>query len=369
VSASSSSSNKETAPPPQGVKRTARGSAKKAPSQEEGEEEEEEEEEDDEEEEGGEEDDMEDAAFPARTRSRRAGRNTGFYGETESDDSDGQLPPKMVRRKRLTGPVGVFPERLKSPDEFQAHNLVNLKTKADNDARKARIRLLLSVQNGHAPGYAHEVVTRVTAWQQYRNRIAADVIAAHATQQIADNETWLTEANAELRDTVEKLEGDAERLKVELDLVKHDAAEKLAALAGQEKELARFRAAGGGQATALQEARDTILANDQALTGKDADIDRLQRVNTEQARELARKQEELSGKDRAIAQLSKEARPGVEVLYVDEGVTRIEGEGEGEPAAKRLKATQDSAARSYAKLGGRLRSSLVRVKQVPARGP
>ena len=120
---------------------------------------------------------------------------------------------------------------------------------------------------------------------------------------------------------------------------------------------------------ALQEAGEKLSEKDRALAAKDGEIERLQLVNKEQARELAGKQEELSRKDSAIAQLSKEARPGVEVLYVDEGVTQIEGEGQGEPAAKRLKATQDSAARSCAELGGQFKSRLVQVKQVPPGGP
>ena len=140
-------------------------------------------------------------------------------------------------------------------------------------------------------------------------------------------------------------------------------------LATHEKEGARLRAAEGGQAMALQEAGKKLSAKDRALAGKDGEIERLQLVNKELARELAGKQEELSVKDSAIAQLSKEAHPGVEVVYVDEGVTRIEGEGEGEPAAKRLKATEDSAARSSAELGGQFQSRLVQVKQVPARSP
>ena len=140
-------------------------------------------------------------------------------------------------------------------------------------------------------------------------------------------------------------------------------------LAAQEEEVARFRVAEGGQAMALQDAREKLSAKDQALAAKDGEIERLQLVHNELARELAGKQEELFLKDSVIAQLRKEARPGVDVLYVDDGVTRIEGEGQGEPAAKRLKATQDSAARSYAELGGLFQSRLVQVKQVPARGP
>jgi len=139
-------------------------------------------------------------------------------------------------------------------------------------------------------------------------------------------------------------------------------------LATHEKEVARLRVAEGGQAVALQDAEEKLYAKHQALAAKDGEIERLQLVNKEQARELAGKQEELSLKASEIAQLSKEARPGVEVLYVDEGVTRIEGEGEGEPAAKRLKAMEDSAARSSAELGGQFKSRLVQVKQVPARG-
>jgi len=49
---------------------------------------------------------------------------------------------------------------------------------------------------------------------------------------------------------------------------------------------------------------------------------------------------------------------------VDEGVTRIEGEGQGEPAAKRLKVVEDAAASNMSALRGQF----VKVKQVPARG-
>ena len=54
-----------------------------------------------------------------------------------------------------------------------------------------------------------------------------------------------------------------------------------------------------------------------------------------------------------------------QVHYVDEEVTLIEGEGEGEPVAKRLKAMEDGAASRHALLRG----NLSRVKQVSSAGP
>jgi hypothetical protein len=73
--------------------------------------------------------------------------------------------------------------------------------------------------------------------------------------------------------------------------------------------------------------------------------------------------EKLAAQGKELAQLRKEARPGVEVHYVEEGVTRVEREGEGEPAAKRQKAAEASAARGHAELRGRL----IEVKQVHRR--
>ena len=194
---------------------------------------------------------------------------------------------------------------------------------ADQDARLARIHSNLSIQNGYPPGYAHAVAMHVGDWQCHKTVAAADATAVH--------------------------------------LGKRPAA--------QEEEVARFRVAEGGQAMALREARVTIFAMEKELAGKKRENERLRLVNKKQARELAGKQEQLLLRDSEIAQLRKEARPGVEVLYVDEGVTRIEGEGQGEPAAKRLKATEDGAARSYAELGEQFKSRLFQVKQVPAQGP
>lgn len=85
--------------------------------------------------------------------------------------------------------------------------------------------------------------------------------------------------------------------------------------------------------------------------------------------ENKRLREQLDVKDAELNVLRAEARPGMEVIYVDEGVARIEGEGGGEPVAKRIKAAEESTARSCAELGGQFTSRLVQVKQVPARGP
>jgi hypothetical protein len=71
---------------------------------------------------------------------------------------------------------------------------------------------------------------------------------------------------------------------------------------------------------------------------------------------------EQAAKDAEIARLRTLAF-GVEVLDVDEGVTRFEERGDGEPVAKRPRATADAATFCTLK-------RLVEVKQVdPARVP
>ena len=102
---------------------------------------------------------------------------------------------------------------------------------------------------------------------------------------------------------------------------------------------------------------------------------RIRFENEEQGRGMQEMGEKLTAKDQSLAtqekelaQLRKEARPGVEVCYVEEGVTRIEGAGQGEPAAKRLTATQESSSRSYAELGAQFNLHRVQVKKVPPRG-
>ena len=138
--------------------------------------------------------------------------------------------------------------------------------------------------------------------------------------------------------------------------------------AAMDEEFAHLRLKLEEQGRTQQRMGEIIAAKDHALAGKDGEIDHLQLVSTEQARELSRKHEELALKDSAIVQLRKEARPGVEVIYVDEGVARIEEEGEGEPAAKRLKVVEENSARRYAEFGAKFNSRLVKVKQVLARG-
>ena len=164
-----------------------------------------------------------------------------------------------------------------------------------------------------------------------------------------------------------------------------------------------MRAAEGGQAMALQAARATIADKDKALASQETELKRAHLEHEQQQREQQRMGEELAAKGQALshaeseiarlqlvdeaqdweleeagtrlavahtqnARLSKEARPGVEVVWVDEGVTRIEGAGEGEPAAKRLKVVEESSARSFAGYADLL-GQHSKVKQVPARGP
>ena len=136
--------------------------------------------------------------------------------------------------------------------------------------------------------------------------------------------------------------------------------QKLAAkdqvLADKDGEIARL-------GRVLQEVRETAREDlAKSCNEKDSEIERRRLVDEEQTWELQQTGDRLAATDKKNERLRKEARPGVEVHYVDEDVTLIEGEGEGEPVAKRLKAMEDGAASGHALLRG----NLIKVKQVPS---
>ena len=97
-------------------------------------------------------------------------------------------------------------------------------------------------------------------------------------------------------------------------------------------ELARFRLTDAEQGRRVQESGQKLAAKDRALAAKDEELERLGLANAEQMRMLRKKK---AGDQRA---------------------------------AERLKAAEESSARSYAELGERSNSRLLQVKQVPARG-
>ena len=111
-------------------------------------------------------------------------------------------------------------------------------------------------------------------------------------------------------------------------------------LAVSENENAKLRLENAEQRRVLQErgetARAEIAAKDAVLAGRDDQIEGLRLAAGGQARALRDMEKKRAAADDQLAILRAEARPGVEVRYVDEGVTRIEGEGEGEPPAKRV---------------------------------
>ena len=180
---------------------------------------------------------------------------------------------------------------------------------------------------------------------------------------IAGLKEQLAESNENFR-LVEKHVKEAETAKDKAirDLRLHNAGweEKLAAkdqaLADKDGKIARL----GKVLTEVRERAREDLAK--SCNEKDSEIERRRLVDEEQTRELRETGERLAATDKKNERLRKEARPGVEVHYVDEEVTLIEGEGEGEPVAKRLKAMEDGAASGHSLLRG----NLIKVKQVPS---
>ena len=137
-------------------------------------------------------------------------------------------------------------------------------------------------------------------------------------------------------------------------------------LAARETELARFHVAEGEQGRALRDMEKTLSLTEQALARKDSAIQSLVLVNTRVRQEMG---EKLVAKDKEIERLRRRAYPGVEVIDVDEGVTRMQEAPDAkdlkESPAKRQRAAEDASTRCLAELGGRL----IQVKQVPARVP